>query len=198
MKKYLFPSLKMTLAMILLCVVVYTALVVGIGKLAPGGGSGEKLEFQGRVVGYDRIGQHFDADWYFWGRPSAVDYNAAGSGASNKGPSNADYLAQVKERVDTLLAKHPYLTREQIPADMVTGSGSGLDPHISPAAALIQVQRVAKARGISGTEVEKLVKENTEQSLLGIAGPSAVHVLRLNIALDTKFPLQWDTTHNKQ
>jgi K+-transporting ATPase ATPase C chain len=127
-----------------------------------------------------------------------VDYNAAGSGASNKGPSNADYLAQVKERVDTLLAKHPYLTREQIPADMVTGSGSGLDPHISPAAALIQVQRVAKARGISGTEVEKLVKENTEQSLLGIAGPSAVHVLRLNIALDTKFPLQWDTTHNKQ
>lgn len=197
MKKYLFPSLKMTIAMILLCVVVYTALVVGIAKLAPGGGSGEKLEFHGRVVGYDRIGQHFDADWYFSGRPSAVDYNAAGSGGSNKGPSNADYLALVKERVDTLLAKHPYLTREQIPADMVTASGSGLDPHISPTAALIQVQRVAKARGISVTEVEKLVEENTEQSLLGIAGPSVVHVLRLNIALDTKFPLQWDTTPNK-
>lgn len=195
MKKFLLPSLKMTLAMILLCVVLYTLLVTAIAKMAPGAGRGEKLSFQGRVVGYDLIGQHFDADWYFWGRPSAVAYNASGSGGSNKGPTNPDYLAEVKERIDTLLARHPYATRDQLPADLVTASASGLDPHISPASAQFQMQRVATARGVAVSEVEKLVNANTSHPLFGMLGPTTVHVLRLNIALDNQFPLQRVTNH---
>src|SRR5207253_6428975 len=103
MKTYLIPSLKLSFVLLLICSVIYPLVVAGIGKLSPGQGDGVKLIQNGRVVGYENVGQSFTKPQYFHGRPSAVDYNAAGSGGSNKGPSNPDYLAVVKARVDTFL-----------------------------------------------------------------------------------------------
>ena len=130
MKKNLIISLKLTLVMIILCAVLYPLLIAGIGKAAPGGGKGETVLVNGKVVGYEKIGQRFTEDKYFQGRPSAVDYNAAGSGGSNKGPSNPDYLQVVKDRIDSFLVHNPGVKKDEIPAEMVTASGSGLDPFL--------------------------------------------------------------------
>jgi len=181
MKKYFLPSIKMTLVMLVLCGVLYFGLVALIGKVAPGGGGGEKVVVNGKVVGYERIGQKFTEDKYFWGRPSAVDYNAAGSGGSNKGPSNPDYLKVVQERIDSFLVHNPGVSKEQIPAEMVTASGSGLDPNISPASAYLQVARVAKVRGIDERKIKELVNQHIQSNPVG---PDVVHVLKLNVALD--------------
>lgn len=181
MKKNLIISLKLSLGLILLCAVLYPLIVALAGKASPGKGKGETLQLNGKVVGYERIGQRFTEDKYFWGRPSAVDYKADGSGGSNKGPSNPEYLQVVEERIDSFLAHNPGIARKDIPADLVTASGSGLDPHISPAAASIQVKRVAKARNLPESTVQELVEKNTEKIPFG---PDAVHVLKLNIALD--------------
>ena len=107
MKKNLLISLKLTLVMLILCSVLYPLLIAGIGKAAPGGGKGETISVNGKVVGYELIGQKFTDDKYFWSRPSAVDYNAAGSAGSNKGPSNPDYLKIVQDRIDTFLVHNP-------------------------------------------------------------------------------------------
>lgn len=181
MKKYFLPSVRLSLVMLIICCVVYIGIIALIGKATPGGGSGEKLMLNGKVVGYERIGQKFTDDKYFWGRPSAVEYNAAGSAGSNKGPSNPDYLKIVKERIDSFLAHNPGITKGQIPAEMVTASGSGLDPNISPASAYIQVKRVARARGLDETKVKELVDQSIANNAIG---PDIVHVLKLNIALD--------------
>lgn len=167
--------------MIILCAVLYPLLIAGIGKVAPGGGKGETVSVNGKVVGYEKIGQRFTNDNYFWGRPSAVDYNAAGSAGSNKGPSNPDYLQFVKDRIDSFLVHNPGIKKEEIPADLVTASGSGLDPHISPAAAYVQVKRIATVRGIAENKVRALVDRQVEKTVLG---PSVVNVLKINIALD--------------
>src|SRR5215813_11384902 len=142
MKKNLVISLRLTVIMIILCGVLYPLLIAAIGKATPGGGKGETISVNGKVVGYEKIGQKFTDDKYFQGRPSAVDYNAAGSAGSNKGPSNPDYLKIVQQRIDTFLAHNPGIKKEEIPVDLVTASGSGLDPDISPAAAYIQVKRI--------------------------------------------------------
>ncbi|OYW20233.1 MAG: potassium-transporting ATPase subunit C, partial [Sphingobacteriales bacterium 12-47-4] len=181
MKKNVLIALKLSLGLIILCAVIYPLVVALAGKATPNGGKGETLEFKGKVVGYERIGQKFTEDRYFWGRPSAVDYNAAGSAGSNKGPSNPDYLKLVEERIDSFLAHNPGIDRKDIPSDLVTASGSGLDPHISPAAAYIQVKRVAAARKLPESVLRELVEKNTEKIPFG---PDAVHVLKLNIALD--------------
>jgi K+-transporting ATPase ATPase C chain len=181
MKKYLVPSLKMTAVMLVLCCGIYFGIVTLIGKMAPGGGDGETIRVNGKVVGYEKVGQQFTEDRYFWGRPSAVDYNASGSGGSNKGPSNPDYLALVQERIDSFLVHNPSITKEQLPAELVTASGSGLDPHISPAAAMIQVDRVARIRKLDKNKVVDLVNNHIETNPIG---PDLVHVLKLNIALD--------------
>jgi K+-transporting ATPase ATPase C chain len=154
------------------------------GKLSKGQGNGETIIVNGKVVGYTNIGQKFDKLQYFWGRPSAVGYKAAGSAGSNKGPTNPDYLKDVNSRVDTLLKYHPYLRKSDIPAEMVTASGSGLDPDISPAAALIQVRRVAQVRKLDEQKVNNLVTAQVEKPLLGLFGPEKVNVLKLNVALD--------------
>ncbi|MBC7891831.1 MAG: K(+)-transporting ATPase subunit C [Sphingobacteriaceae bacterium] len=184
MKNHLSPALRLTLVLLVLLAVVYPLLVAAIGKLAPGGGDGETVSVNGKVVGYALVGQNFTEDRYFNSRPSAVGYNAAGSGGSNKGPSNPDYLATVQARIDTFLVHNPGVTKEQIPAELVTASGSGLDPDLSPAAAKIQVARIAKIRGISEEKVAQLVEAQTEGPLLGLFGPSKVNVLKLNVALD--------------
>jgi K+-transporting ATPase ATPase C chain len=181
MKKNLLISLKVTLVMIILCAVLYPLLIAAIGKATPGGGKGKTLSVNGKVVGYELIGQKFTDDKYFWGRPSAVDYNAAGSAGSNKGPSNPDYLQIVKDRIDTFLIHDPGVKKEEIPADLVTASGSGLDPDISPASAYVQVKRIASVRGITEEKIKLLVDQQIEKTILG---PSKVNVLKLNIALD--------------
>src|ERR1700745_1510359 len=107
MKKYLMISLKLTLVMLIICSVLYPLFVAAVGKLTPGGGNGETVKVNGKVVGYAIVGQKFTEDKYFWSRPSAVDYNAAGSAGSNKGPINPDYLKQVQDRIDTFLGHNP-------------------------------------------------------------------------------------------
>jgi potassium-transporting ATPase KdpC subunit len=181
MKKNLLISLRLTLVMLIICAVLYPLIIAGIGKTAPGAGKGVTVSVNGKVVGYENIGQKFTDDKYFWGRPSAVDYNAAGSAGSNKGPSNPDYLKTVGERIDSFLAHNPEIKKEEIPADMVTASGSGLDPHISPASAFIQVKRIAAIRKLQEEKVKSLVQKHIEKTF---AGPPVINVLKLNIALD--------------
>jgi len=181
MKKYIWPSVKLTFIFILLCSVLYPILIAAVAKLAPGQGKGETLSVNGKVVGYERLGQKFTDDKYFQGRPSAVDYNAAGSAGSNKGPTNPDYLKSVKDRIDSFLVHNPGVKKEEIPADLVTASGSGLDPDISPEAAYVQVKRIAKIRGLSKENVRSLVDRQIEKPFFG---PNHVHVLKLNIELD--------------
>ena len=184
MKKNLLISLKLTVVMILLLAVLYPLLISLIGKATQGAGKGETISVNGKVVGYEKIGQKFTDDKYFWGRPSAIDYNAAGSAGSNKGPSNPDYLQVVKDRIDSFLVHNPGIKKEEIPAEMVTASGSGLDPDISPAGAFVQVKRVAAARDLPEENVRALVNKHIQKPLAGILGPSRVNVLKLNIALD--------------
>jgi K+-transporting ATPase ATPase C chain len=179
MKKYIGPSIKLTLVLLLMCCVLYP-LNSSSGVVNTGGGRRNDFR-ECKVVGYERIGQKFTDDKYFWGRPSAVDYNAAGSAGSNKGPTNPDYLKQVQDRIDSFLAHNPGVKKEEIPVDLVTASGSGLDPDISPEAAYVQVKRVAKIRGLNEEAVKALVNKQIEKPVFG---PADVHVLKLNIELD--------------
>ncbi|MFC0778982.1 K(+)-transporting ATPase subunit C [Flavobacterium sp. HJSW_4] len=179
--KTIFSLLKLTAVTLILFAVIYPLAIYGIAQIAPNQGKGETLSVNGKVIGYQKIGQKFDKSNYFWGRPSAVDYNAAGSAGSNKGPSNAEYLALVQKRIDTFLVVHPYLKKAEIPADMVTASGSGLDPNISPQGALVQVKRVARERNLAETKVKALVESKINTA---VVGPETVNVLELNVALD--------------
>ena len=184
MKTYFLSSIKLTAFFLILFAGIYPLLVAGIGKLTPGGGDGQTLEHNGRLVGFANVGQKFTDAKYFQGRPSAVDYNAAGSGGSNKATSNPDYLKTVQERIDTFLVQNPTVSKVNIPAELVTASGSGLDPHLSPDAAYVQINRIAKARSLNPNEVKALVRKHVEAPLLGLFGPEKVNVLELNIALE--------------
>ena len=173
----------MTVVLLVLFTVIYPLSIWAIAQLAPNNGKGEVVSYNDGK-GYANIGQSFTTDNYFWGRPSAVDYNAAGSGASNKGASNEEYLAQVQGRIDTFAIKNPTVEKKNIPVDLVTASGSGLDPNISVASAKVQIDRVAKARSITVEKLEALIDLQTEKALFGIFGPEKINVLKLNIALD--------------
>ena len=184
--KNLWISLKITLAMCLLLGVGYVLVLRGISAVAgPNGGEADVVTVNGKVVGAANVGQQFTDVRYFWGRPSAVDYNGGGSGGSNKATTNPEHLAGVEQRVQDFLAAHPYLSRAEVPAEMVTASGSGLDPDISIRGAEVQIRRVAGARGMSEAEVKKIVEENIHKPWLGLFGTYKVNVLKLNVALDT-------------
>lgn len=183
MKEPLLPALKLSLLMLVMFSGVYTLTVWGIAQFSPNGGEGATITTNGKTC-YLNIGQKFTEDRYFWSRPSAVDYNAAGSGGSNKAASNPDYVKTVQERIDSFLVHNPGVAKSEIPVDLVTASGSGLDPHISPKAAMVQVQRIARIRNLPPEKVQALVAEHTEKPLLGLFGTERVHVLKLNIALD--------------
>ncbi|WP_370453478.1 K(+)-transporting ATPase subunit C [Parabacteroides sp. AM08-6] len=183
----LLKSFKLTIAFCVLLSVCYIFILWVFAQVAgPNKGNAAVLELDGKVVGAANVGQAFTKDIYFWGRPSCAGsgYDASSSAGSNKGPSNEEYLAEVQARIDTFLLHHPYLKREEVPAEMVTASGSGLDPDISLKAAYLQVQRVAEARGLSKDKVTAIVKANIEGPLLGVFGPKKVNVLKLNIALE--------------
>ncbi|MES2375102.1 MAG: K(+)-transporting ATPase subunit C [Bacteroidota bacterium] len=184
MKSNILKSIRITLILTVILCVIYPVFIMFAGKLSKGNGDGETIVVNGKVVGYANVGQSFTKPQYFWGRPSAVGYNAAGSAGSNKGPGNPDYLKDVSNRIDTLLKYHPYLKRANIPAEMVTASGSGLDPDISPEAAKIQIKRVAEYCKLDEKKIIKLVADHTEGPLLGLFGPSKINVLKLNVALN--------------
>ncbi|NNU33236.1 K(+)-transporting ATPase subunit C [Mucilaginibacter sp. S1162] len=184
MKTYIIQAIRLTVVLTVLLCVIYPIFIAFAGKLSKGVGNGETIIVNGKIVGYAAVGQSFTKPQYFWGRPSAVGYNAAGSAGSNKGPSNPGYLKDVANRIDTLLKYHPYLKRSDIPSEMVTASGSGLDPDVSPEAATIQIKRVAAYRKLNENKVVELVKKHTEGPLMGLFGPSKVNVLKLNVALD--------------
>lgn len=170
--------------MLVLLSVIYPLFIAGVARFAPGKGKGETLSKNGKVVAYKNIGQSFTEDRYFWGRPSAAGYNAAGSSGSNKGPTNPQYLKTVSDRIDTFLIHNPGIERSRIPSDLVTSSGSGLDPDISPDGARVQVRRVAATRKLDESIVASLVESHIEKPLLGLFGPEKINVLKLNIALD--------------
>jgi K+-transporting ATPase ATPase C chain len=165
--------------------VIYPLLVTGIAQIAfPHQANGSLvITKDGKAVGSELIGQQFDDPKYFWGRPSVAGYNAAASSGSNYGPLNPALLDMVQARIDALKAADPDNTLP-IPVDLVTASGSGLDPHISVASALYQVDRVATARGLDEAQVQALVDKYTEGRQFGFLGEPRVNVLRLNLALD--------------
>lgn len=189
--KNLLKSLRITLVFCVLFSVCYILILWAFAKLAgPGNGNAETVTLNGQVVGAANVGQMFTKDIYFWGRPSKAGdgYDASSSAGSNKGPTNEEYLAEVEARIDTFLVHHPYLDRKEVPAEMVTASASGLDPHITPQSAYVQVKRVAQARGMSEEAVKAIVDKQVEKPLLGIFGTSKVNVLKLNVALEEANP----------
>jgi K+-transporting ATPase ATPase C chain len=192
MKNLLRPMLVLFAAMTLIAGIAYPIVVTAIGQAVfPYQANGSILEKDGKPVGSELIGQQFDAPYYFWGRLSATapnPYNARNSGGSNLGPTNPALVDEVKGRIQALHAADPANTAP-IPVDLVTSSGSGLDPHISPAAAAYQASRVAKARGLTLDQVQRMIAGNTSGRQFGVLGEPRVNVLRLNLALDRIRPV---------
>lgn len=192
MFKPLWNAARLVLILTVLTGAVYPAVVTAIAHVVfPARANGSLVRAaDGRVVGSRLVGQAFDDPRYFWGRPSATGghpYNAAASGGSNLGPTNPALIDAVKARVDALKAADPG-NAAPLPVDLVTASGSGLDPDISPAAAAWQVGRVARSRGLPASAVSALVARQTEGRFLGIFGEPRVNVLELNVALDHASP----------
>lgn len=187
MRTHLRPALVLLAILTVLTGVAYPLVVTGIAQLVfPRQANGSLIVTNGRVLGSTLIGQPFDDPKYFWGRPSAtlpVPYNATASSGSNLGPTNPDLIRAVQGRVDAVRAADPGNT-DPVPVDLVTASGSGLDPHISPAAAGYQIRRVARVRHLSEESVRALVTRHTEGRQLGFLGEPRVNVLALNLALD--------------
>lgn len=180
MKNNLIPAIRLTLVCLVFFCGIYTLTVFGISQLVP-----ESMAFGKNNSGYyENVGQAFSNDKYFHSRPSAVGYNAAGSGGSNKGNSNPDYLAEVQARIDTFLVHNPDIKKEEIPSDLVTASGSGIDPNISVQAAKVQVKRIANARQIDESTINQIIEQQTEKPLLGLFGTEKINVLNLNLTLD--------------
>jgi K+-transporting ATPase ATPase C chain len=187
MKKNLITAVLMTIVTTILLGLIYPLLVTALAHIWPDKANGQLVTKNGVVVGSRIIGQPFTGAAYFHPRPSAAGngYDATNSGGSNYGPTNQKLIDRVKGDVAALQAENP---GKPVPVDLVTASGSGLDPHISPAGADFQLPRVAKARGINESELAKLVAEHTEGRQFGFLGEPRVNVLELNMALDEKYP----------
>ena len=185
--KNLWISVRITLAMCVVLTVGYVLLLrLTSAVVSPNDGEAALVELDGKVVGAANVGQAFTDSVYFWGRPSCAGdgYDASSSAGSNKGPTNEEYLAEVETRIDTFLVHHPYLERKDVPAEMVTASGSGLDPDITPESAYVQVKRVAAARNMDETTIKEIVDQTIEKPFLGLFGTEKVNVLKLNINLE--------------
>jgi K+-transporting ATPase ATPase C chain len=187
MFKHLRIAVLSTLVLTALTGLLYPFAITGLAQLLfPRQANGSLIYKNGKAVGSSLIGQPFDAPKYFWSRPSAtgpVPYNGAASSGSNLGPTNPALLKAVQDRVDALRKADPDNT-QPIPVDLVTASGSGLDPHISPAAAAYQAGRVAQVRGLTLATVQELIRKHTHGRFLGLLGEPGVNVLELNLDLD--------------
>lgn len=188
MFKLLRQSFMLLLVLTVITGVLYPLAATGLSQLAfPHQANGSLIERDGKPIGSALIGQSFTDPKYFWGRPSATTpnpYNPSASSGSNQGPTNSALADAVKQRISALRAVDPG-NAAPVPVDLVTASGSGLDPEISRAAAQYQLERVARARGLSSAQVQALVNESTSGRQLGVLGEPRVNVLRLNLALDT-------------
>jgi K+-transporting ATPase ATPase C chain len=175
--KTILQSLRIYLVLTLLTGILYPLAMTGVAQLLfPKQANGSRIVENGKLIGSDLLVQKFESPRYFWPRPSSADYATVPSGASNKGPTSAD----LKKSIDERRAKFG----KDAPVDLLTASGSGLDPHISPQAARLQISRVATTRNVSSQEISALVDQTTEPPQFGFLGESRVNVLRLNLALD--------------
>jgi K+-transporting ATPase ATPase C chain len=190
MLEQLAPALRMMVVLTILTGLVYPGLVTGICQIAfPTEANGSLVVRDGKVVGSVLIGQSFSKPEYFHPRPSAVNYDASNSGGSNLGPTNQALIDRVKSSLESFRRENPEYAGP-LPADLLTTSGSGLDPHISPASALAQVARVAKARGVTAPFIEEVIRAQIEGRAFGFLGEPRVNVLRLNLVLDQRSPVR--------
>lgn len=179
MKTYIKSSIILS-ALMLILISGYTAVIYGIGKVLPNQGEGEQIVNGGKRH-YTNLAQQFKSPRYFHPRPSAVEYNTGGSGGSNKAATNEEYLKVVKSHIDSVRLENPDMGNAKVPVDLVTASGSGLDPDISVEGAIYQVKRIAKARNLDEDKIRQLVASSTNAPVIG---PKKVNVLEMNLALD--------------
>jgi potassium-transporting ATPase KdpC subunit len=180
------PVIRLTFVAILLCGFLYPLAVTGVAQVTfPAKAEGSFIyNDKGEIVGSELIGQQFTSANYFHGRISSVEYKGDSSGSNNYAPSNKDLLARTEQSLEDWKKANPTVPVSEVPMDLVTNSGSGLDPHISPQAAYVQVDRVAEVRGMKQEVLKKLIEEHIEGKDLGLFGEEKVNVLKLNIALD--------------
>lgn len=188
--KHLKYASKVSVIFLFVCGLGFPMFMTGLSQVFfPYQANGSLIEYEGRKIGSEHVGQDFQEPYFMKGRPSAVGYNTAqeaedvASGSNNYGPSNELLKKRVEEDMDVFLEQNPDVKKEEIPTDLLTASGSGLDPHISVESARIQIPALAKASGISEDDLEKIVEENTETKLLGIFGEEVVNVLQVNIEI---------------
>lgn len=194
-------AVLVTVVLMVVCGLIYPLALTGVSAaIFPHQANGNLITVEGKVVGSEKIGQEFTEDYFMWGRPSAYHYNTykenadgtlvysdgtefAGlsSGSNNYGPTNEALIDRVSTDMEAFLEKNPNVAAEDIPTDLLTASGSGLDPHISPESAKVQIPRIVEASGLSQEEVENIVAEHTEEKLFGIFGEETVNVLLVNI-----------------
>lgn len=178
-------ALRASLVFIVLCGILYPLVTTGAAQLLmPDQANGSLIkDSEGKVVGSELIGQNFTDPKYFQGRVSSIEYNGAGSGSNNYAPSNPDLMERTKASIEDWKLNNPEVPIGELPIDLITNSGSGLDPHITPQSAEVQIPRISKLTGVSEGELIKLVKEHTEGRDIGVFGEPRVHVLKLNLAL---------------
>lgn len=178
-------ALRASLVFIILCGILYPLVTTGAAQLLmPDQANGSLIkDSEGNVVGSELIGQNFTDPKYFQGRVSSIEYNGAGSGSNNYAPSNPDLMERTKASIEDWKQNNPDVPVGELPIDLITNSGSGLDPHITPQSAEVQIPRISKLTGVSEGELERLVKEHTESRDLGVFGEPRVNVLKLNLAL---------------
>ena len=194
-------AVLVTVVLMIICGLIYPLVLTGISKVIfPRQAEGSLIRVDGKVVGAETIGQEFTEDYYMWGRPSAYHYNTytedengnlvysdgtefagVSSGSNNYAPTNEALTERVENDMEKFLERNPEVKAEDIPTDLLTASGSGLDPHISPESAQIQIPRIAEASGLSEEKVEEIVSEHTEGKLLGVLGEETVNVLMVNL-----------------
>ncbi|HSF54590.1 MAG TPA: potassium-transporting ATPase subunit KdpC [Algoriphagus sp.] len=177
--------LILTLGTMVFFGMIYPLSIWGLGRLIPEKAMGNPIYKGDQLIGFTQMGQAFSSAKYFWGRPSAVNYDASSTGGSNLGTTNPEHIRQVKDRITAFMEANPGISADQIPEELVTASGSGLDPHISVTAAKVQIGRIAAARNLEPNLLEDLIEDQRIQPLAGIFGPGdLVNVLSINLALD--------------